>query len=420
MKLPRKNSRILFVTMQYGAGYKQGTEKYIKNLTSELKPRGYEIFIAAGNPEHIKQKQDEQCKGFIGIPTNGWCSLLGADVNFYVKWLTELQPDIVHMANPAHIGVNILKAAETLNIPYFVSITDFWWLCPKHTLTLPNGTFCKGFETSSICRKCITKTHPKKVVREVASLKYTNVIAQGLIYANNIYQKQATPSWSSRNETLRDILCSAKKIICLSKTGQEKLESFFSLSNTCYIPAGLSNHWFKERPGRKEVGSNPKVTIGFLGALAPHKGLHTLIEALEQLKSPNVSLKVAGKIHDHQYFNKISNFELNIDYIGEVTEAQAVSFIDSIDILVIPSTSPENQPQVLLEAAARGKIVIASASPGCAELLEDNVIFPIENAYELRKILQCYLDAPQKFSPPSPPLSAKDVANEIIRIYDSI
>ncbi|WP_444931468.1 glycosyltransferase [Microbulbifer sp. SSSA002] len=418
-----KTKRILFFTMQYGPGYTQGTERYIKNIANGLTDIGYEIIIAAGDPEkkntHTHNVEPAGKTTLVKIPTKGWSTLDGASVNYYKNLLGEIQPDIIHMVNPAHIGVNALIAARALQLPYFITVTDFWWLCPKHTLTLSNGRFCSGFRKSTECLKCIASTHPNKVIRELSTRNGLKTLTQGAVLSNNLFKFGGITKWPKRNKLLQQILSNAEKVICLSKTGKSRLEDFFKIKNATYLPTGLSSDWFlPPPPERKEKKFFTK--IGFLGAIAPHKGVHILVEAISQLACKNVILSVAGKIHDKDYASLLFKSNVNIEYAGEANEKATISFLDSLDLLVIPSTSPENQPQVLLEAGARGIPTISSNSPGCAELLETKLTFPMNDSRSLAHLIQSFLSNPSSFAPPVKPLSIAEVSEKTCNIYSPL
>ncbi|WNZ54762.1 glycosyltransferase [Microbulbifer sp. MKSA007] len=416
-----KNKRILFFTMQYGPGYTQGTERYIRNITSGLRDIGCDIIIAAGDPEkkttNIYSSELAGKTTLIKIPTKGWGALDGAPVDYYKKLLREVQPDIIHMVNPAHIGVNALIAARALQLPYFITVTDFWWLCPKHTLTLSDGRFCSGFRKSTECLKCIASTHSNKIIKKISTRTGFNVLAQGAILGNNLLKFGGITKWPKRNRLLHQILSNAQKVICLSKTGKSRLENFFRINNTTYLPTGLSSDWFLPPTAKKSIDSC--IRIGFLGAIAPHKGVHLLVEAMSQLAYKDVVLSVAGRVHDKDYANLLFKSSTNIEYLGEVDEKSTISFLDSLDLLVIPSTSPENQPQVLLEAGARGIPTISSNSPGCAELLEAKLTFPMNDSNSLTHLIQKFLDNPSYFTPPEKPLSVAEVTAKTCNIYSA-
>ncbi|MFV8782432.1 glycosyltransferase [Microbulbifer sp. SA54] len=417
MKIAKSNrGKILFCTMQYGAGYAQGTEKYLKNLTSELTKMGYECIIAAGNPKNrstsIKHNKDSEIP-HIELPTYGWTTLLGGNISSYEQLLKEVAPDFVHMANPAHIGINVLEAARKLKIPYFITATDFWWMCPKHTLTLPTLSFCNGFRDSESCRNCIVQTHPNKAVKKMFSARPTRAISTiGLRLVNHL-RGYAPSHWENRNRILYSVLSSAKCVICLSRTGQKKLTDFFNLKNTIYLPAGLSSDWFQEKDTKER---RSKHVLGYLGAIAPHKGLHTLTAAIRSLPK-EVELVVAGPIADKEYFRDSIRGIDNLRYVGAINEKSAVKFMDSLDLLVLPSNSPENQPQVLLEAIARKIPVVSSSTPGCAEILNESSLFTTNDSSRLAERILKFLDHPEYFFHTSKVLSVEEMARETTELY---
>ncbi|WP_288129618.1 glycosyltransferase [Microbulbifer sp.] len=417
---PGVNVRVLLCTMQFGPGYNQGTEKYIRNLARDLSEQGCDVVVAGGNPERIvtdqAQAHDENFQT-VTLPTFGWRTIGGDSIANYLKLLSELKPDVLHMANPAHIGINILHAARELSIPYFVSVTDFWWLCPKHTLTLKSREFCNGFEDSRNCMRCIAETHPNSLIRAASQISpIRNGVAEILRQKHSASSKAET--WDNRERKLREALVNATCVICLSRTGQKRLREYFDLDNCHYIPAGLAETWFeKKRVVRKE---NDRLVVGFLGAIAPHKGLHTLSRALYELADSEIELHVAGRVIEQRYADKALRQYANTHYLGELNEPESRDFLDGVDLVAIPSNSPENQPQVLLEAAARKKPTVASNIPGCAELLPKAALFPIDDVEELKILLSMAKYDMDVIGLPEPGLSAKAVSAQVLTEYRKV
>ncbi|MCX2779820.1 glycosyltransferase [Microbulbifer thermotolerans] len=411
--------KILFCTMQFGPGYNQGTEKYIRNLALNLSAQGCDVVVAGGDPGGILADGgidvgiDTNIRQ-ITLPTFGWSTLYGGSINSYITLLSELKPDVVHMANPAHIGINILRASQKLGIPYFISVTDFWWLCPKHTLTLKSRDFCRGFQSTQQCMRCIAETHPNRLIRAAAHFpSFRDRITEFLIAKNT--RTKAAQEWLERKQILAAVLRNAQQVICLSKTGKKLLSGYFSISNCRYIPAGLADIWFDS--GKVTQRKRESFVVGFLGAVAPHKGLHTLCLALQELDQPDVQLRIAGKLVSRRYAKRCLGQYSRTQYVGELNELESRDFIDDLDLLVIPSNSPENQPQVLLEAGARQKPTIASNIPGCAELLPKSALFPVDDFNQLKQLLEKAKQEVSSVGLPEVGSSAKDVSAQILTEY---
>lgn len=406
--------------MQFGPGYNQGTEKYIRNLARDLSERGCEVVVAGGDPEGILTDSTPADDGkirYITLPTFGWSTIGGDSVGSYFGLLSELKPDVVHMANPAHIGVNILRAAQELRIPYFISVTDFWWLCPKHTLTLKSRNFCHGFRDPQSCMRCIAETHPNRFIRATAKFSPARNGIAGILQFKNITTTMSE-GWRDRKQILAAVLSNAKQVISLSKTGQKLLSDYFKLDNCHYIPAGITDTWFETR--ETKCTERDHFVVGFLGALAPHKGVHTLSRALQELNDPEIELRVAGRLTDRRYARQALDNYPNTRYVGELNERECRDFLDDLDVLAIPSNSPENQPQVLLEAGARQKPTVASNIPGCAEILPKSALFTVEDVKELKDLLRKAKKDVSSIGRPEAGLSARAVSAQILTEYQKV
>ncbi|MBY5941284.1 glycosyltransferase family 4 protein [Halomonas sp. DP5N14-9] len=60
-----------------------------------------------------------------------------------------------------------------------------------------------------------------------------------------------------------------------------------------------------------------------------------------------------------------------IEFLGHVRDMP--SLLDEMDCVVLPSYYPEGTPKILIEAAASGKIIITTNTPGCREVVENGI-----------------------------------------------
>jgi galacturonosyltransferase len=123
-----------------------------------------------------------------------------------------------------------------------------------------------------------------------------------------------------------------------------------------------------------EAISSTQTTFLFLGRIMKDKGIDELLAASISIKEKfgdSTVIKIAGFYEDN-YEQIIKELEAKkiIDYLGFVDNT--VSLIKKCSVVVLPSYH-EGLSNVLLEAQAIGRPVIASNIPGCNETFIDGI-----------------------------------------------
>lgn len=152
---------------------------------------------------------------------------------------------------------------------------------------------------------------------------------------------------------------------------------------------------------QKELGmSDDSFNVGMIGRISKAKGQHLLIEALSKLQNKNIRLYFAGSEMQQGYIEALKTMasELNVSeqvlFVGFIKNPQI--FYESCDAIVLASKN-ETFGLVVIEAMTAGTPVIASASGGVLEIIEDEVdglLFTSENALELSKKIECLVVNP--------------------------
>lgn len=122
-----------------------------------------------------------------------------------------------------------------------------------------------------------------------------------------------------------------------------------------------------ERRTRPERPPGSPFTFGYLGRLVPEKGVGLLIDACRQMAADDWRLRVAGEAPVDSPFRAQAS-GLPIEFCGFVDTA---AFLDTIDVLVVPSVWRDPFPTVILEAKAAGVPVIGSLRGGIPEAIGD-------------------------------------------------
>jgi glycosyltransferase involved in cell wall biosynthesis len=123
-------------------------------------------------------------------------------------------------------------------------------------------------------------------------------------------------------------------------------------------------------------------TVGYLARICPEKGLDRLVDVLALLrKMPGMSgvrLRAAGYLGPahRRWFSallkRIRQYGLTdaVTYIGEVDLAGKLAFLDSIDLLSVPTARAEPKGMYVLESLARGVPVVLPDHGAFPELVK--------------------------------------------------
>ena len=167
------------------------------------------------------------------------------------------------------------------------------------------------------------------------------------------------------------------------------------------IPNGIDSGLFK--PMQRNAGLaqalgivDDRPTIGFAGELRHKKGLATLLSAYAQVnKIHSTRLLIVGDVRtgeDQRIFDemKTSIPTSKITVTGYVSNRELPSYYSLMDVLVHPSLR-DGMPNVLLEAMACEKAVIATPVGGALDVIEDRKngrMVPVNDVQSLTTILE--------------------------------
>ena len=148
-----------------------------------------------------------------------------------------------------------------------------------------------------------------------------------------------------------------------------------------------------------------QLKVVFVGSLIPHKGVHTAIEAMAQLRQIDatlpVTLDILGKGHpdyEAQLHAMVDRLQLHqvVTFHNPIPREQLPVFLAGYNALVLPSIWEEPLALISEEALAAQLALIGTLAGGTKELLEPGVnglAFPAEDAKALaQQLLQLARD----------------------------
>jgi glycosyltransferase involved in cell wall biosynthesis len=135
-------------------------------------------------------------------------------------------------------------------------------------------------------------------------------------------------------------------------------------------------------PGVSTPRSDNPLAIGYFARICPEKGLHILADAFHVLKKmsgiPSCRLRVSGWLGENQrpFLDDIrqrlrkDGLEEAFEHVESPDHASKVQFLQSLDVLSVPTTYREPKGLYVLEALANGVPVVQPRHGSFPELIE--------------------------------------------------
>jgi glycosyltransferase involved in cell wall biosynthesis len=163
----------------------------------------------------------------------------------------------------------------------------------------------------------------------------------------------------------------------------------------------------KGHDGPRPLRSGEPFTIGYFARICPEKGLHNLVAGFRLLKQqpglPPCRLRVSGWLGDHNksYLEDLkkqlteANLIADFEYVDCPDHASKVRFLQSIDVLSVPTSYREPKGLYVLEAWANGIPAVQPRHGTFPELIEatgGGLLVEPEDAADLARGLRQMID----------------------------
>ena len=376
--------KILYVVHQFYPMHHTGTEKFLLNLSTTMQKWGNRVKVLAysfyddsfySSGESNLLTKEFSYKGievfafkYRAYPPGFGYALEDPNIRpFAESFLRKENPDIIHVAHPMRMG-EFIHAAIRLHIPYVITMTDFWLMCPKAILYTSKNTLCMGPEKGMACK--------------------------------NYCPEYDHDSISHRLKLSEQIFHNASSVIAPSRFLARLFKTEFQFLEPKFIPYGIDFAYIK-RNNRLYDGTGDFVVM-YAGQIEYHKGVHILIDAFKHLKGENLRLKLYGSGPEKtvRIFQEMAKDDRRIEFCGVYEENQIGEIFGKVDIAVIPSNWHENNTITMREALACHVPCVVSSAGGMMEKIQNGVngfVFRMGDAVHLREVLEEVITRPELF-----------------------
>ena len=195
-------------------------------------------------------------------------------------------------------------------------------------------------------------------------------------------EKLVAPHYDRARDVLRERARDVTAFVSLNRYFADFMTEYLAVEpeRVHVIPHGLNLAGHGSRGGRSP---GEPFTIGYLARICYDKGLHLLVEAFKLLNDepglPPLRLRVAGYLGaaDRKYFDEVRakirgwGLEHDFEYVGEPDRDGKVAFLQSLDVMSVPTVYRESKGLSILEALANAVPVVLPAHGAFPELIED-------------------------------------------------
>lgn len=374
--------KILFFVHQFYPEYYTGTERFVLNVATMMQRSGHQVKVITysfyDDSLYDKTSGNLSFREFthVGIPVLAFkyrrqpddihLALENAELRaMAAEIIAREKADLVHVAHTMRTGefVTVLPA---LGIPYLITLTDFFLICPKYTLYTSRNTLCNGPEGGRACAVNCPELDNNFII--------------------------------GRLRKAREFLFGAKAVIAPSLFLRDMIKREFSDLPILNIGYGIRYSTIKKNTRTYSKGD--QIAFCYAGSINHHKGVHILIDAFKKLAAPNCTLDVYGSGADQKYVDGAvasAQGDQRIRFRGVFSGEKVGEILATIDVVIVPSIWYENTPIVLREATACNVPAISSDAGGMTENIVDGrngFVFEMGNSEHLRKVLQQIADDP--------------------------
>jgi glycosyltransferase involved in cell wall biosynthesis len=336
--------KILIITMEYPPVSLGGAATVPQYQAEGLAELGYDTHVMfddripginqPGISKQIRRAQPQPQKEHLTLHPvqsswpfsldlySGYATGLNPSASKLLKSLiSEINPDIFHFHNYCLLGDHLINIASRTGKPVFISVHDFWPICPAMVYLDSSGSLCHHsiYHSRLKCFLCCLRQKKPFLSR---------------LFSNGHYYQKKVSRFIVSNDYLRELMVSKG----------------FPLSMIEKVSYALDNAAFTDLPDKKSVAEfrqihnlTGKTVILYTGKLHKTKGIHVLIDAFKivQAQNPDLSLVLVGDGIERQYLEKRALTERDIHFLGKLPQHELLCAYETCDIFVMPPLYPE-------------------------------------------------------------------------------
>jgi glycosyltransferase involved in cell wall biosynthesis len=196
-------------------------------------------------------------------------------------------------------------------------------------------------------------------------------------------ERLVPPYYGQARDLLRERATDLDALVAMNGYYADYMASYlhYPRERVSVVPHGLN---LAGHGARRRRGAEDEFVIGYMARVCHDKGLHLLAEAFallnEERDLPPLRLHVAGYMaaSDKRYLQEIerrlkrAGVLERYAYAGELDRAEKIAFLQSLDVMALPTVYRESKGLPALEAMANAVPIVVPAHGTFPELIADS------------------------------------------------
>lgn len=382
-----------------------GTEVYTWALSKQLQQKGIDVKVMIPN----YGKNDSVDYIYDGLVVHQYAEPSVVDRSLamgfrqpdglknFTRFLKLEQPDIIHfheLAGSNGITLNHVKEAKASGAKVVMTFHLSGYSCKTGTLVYKGKELCDGKINLKKCTYCYLEQKGYSLLAPYL----TN--ASLLLYNNSI----DTTKWITKMGTalgsvqivaklksdFEDLISQCDQVIAITEWYQNILiENGVENKKIALIKQGLPKSLSLD--AKRVRNQEEPLKLLYLGRVSRYKGLHLLIDAINDIEESKLQLSIYGTADDINYeadLKQRTKNRTNVFWRGGIPQDRVAQTMHENDILCLCSTFSEMSPLVIQEAFHVGIPVIASGVYGNLEQIkheQNGLIFKFNDVKSLKQ-----------------------------------
>ncbi|HIP11472.1 MAG TPA: glycosyltransferase [Arcobacter sp.] len=359
--------------------------------------------------------------------------------NVFEKFIIEIKPDVIHIHEIIGFSSNMISIAKKYNTKVYVTVHEYWWLCPHRVMVDFDRKICEGPSDMHKCSYCVhlqRKHHPKSSYTKFRFAlknqfpKMFDVVSYGkgmltsfrketpnavakenLSFGNHDYSsfqdKKLEDVLSARLNNNIEALNLCDKVIGVSQDVKNILTKYGVQPEKIIVQHIGSNIAEISSEHNKQVDEN-KIVFGFIGGVGYYKGVHQLVEAFISMPDEYKSKAIVDiyGTYSEGYVKAIKEdilgdkkYSSHVIFHGRYQHSLIGDITNKIDISVLPSLCADTAPQTIFESFSSGLPIIAPKVGGFSDFVIDNengLLYEAASVADLKNKMMYIIDNPKK------------------------